>query len=281
METKYSIKKLNNLIKSIESSKKNRPNRKKNIPNFDDINLNNLNLEFVVGSKINIQSGKSLEAKVAKSSKKVMLESYLENIAKYKNTENRVQRHKANFDDLNLDINLEVNQKYLVSNPEKLTKTPLDIKRDITITLLENLKTYVFLYKNTNKTSDYKAKFSDLNLDIELEYTKNKINKSDDITSKGINAREENLSDNFNKITNTGKINILNEKLENIKKSKEKSRKQVYNNNLSNKNFDLSITLTKSGEQMISVNRQNKINKLKQLLKSINSYKENRNGLHS
>jgi len=277
MENKYSIEKLNNLIKSIESSKKNRLNRKKSIPNFDDISLNNLNLEFVVGSKINIQSEKTIKEKKRKLNKKLLLENYLENISKYKNDENRIAKHKANFEDLNLDLALEVNKKYLVLNPEKIRKTPLDIKRDITITLLENLKTYVFLYKNTDKVPRYKASFDDLKLDIELEYTKNEVNKSND-SRKSIIVREKNLSENFNQ---TSKISLLNEKLENIEKSRKLERKKIHENKHLSRDIDLNITITKSGEQMISVTRQNKIKKLKQLLKSINSYKENRNGFHS
>ncbi len=265
--TMNTIEKLNNIINNIEASRE----RRKSATgiSFDDIDLDVLNLEIVVGSKVNIQS----EKESFNLSNNLLLENYLKSISRYRKYKHKSPKYSLNTLDLDLNINLEINQKVLVKKPKKLKKTPEDIKRDINITLLENLKTSIFLYNNIHKVQRYKAKFDDLHMDIELEYVKKKVNKSSDkfVGKETHISVPKPLGD---KEIKNNRVAILKEKLDNIKKFKE--REKFHSRNSEN-DLDINVTVTKTGEQLISLSKRNKIKKLEQLLESISSYKERRN----
>jgi hypothetical protein len=121
------IEKLNKIISRIEDLK-NKEKIKSGVY-FDDLDLNNLDIEIVVGSKVNIQSP---DNKI-NLGKDLLLENYLKSISNYRKY--RDFSPKPIFtDDLNLDINLEINQKFLVEK-DRLKKTPEDIKRNNDICL--------------------------------------------------------------------------------------------------------------------------------------------------
>lgn len=272
------IEKLNNIINYIDISREKK--RQSTSISFDDISLDDLNLEIVVGSKVNIQS----EKESFNLNNDVLLENYLKSISQYKKYRNKTPKYSLNTIDLDLDINLEINQKILVEKTKTLKKTPKDIKRDINITLLENLKTSIFLYNNVHREKNYRASFDDLYLDIELESITKKVNKVYDTPiSKDKLSTYLSTNGEKNKITNKARIDILKEKLDNIKKFK----KRAINYNKLNDDFNaqldndlnISVTLTKTGRQLISLDKKNRIKKLEQLLESINSYKERRNEL--
>jgi len=264
------IERLNNIINYIDSNK-----NKKRIPTsltFDDLNLN-LNVEIVVGSKVNIQS----EENNFNLTSELKLENYLKSINSYKKYRDKSPKYAIDTIDLGLDIDLEIKQKYLIEKPVTLRKTPDDIKRDISITLLENLKTSIFLYDNLDKEKKYIADFKDLHLDVELEY-KEEVSKTYYYTKrKKVHENEADSGEKNIKInTNNDKVSILKEKLKNIEKFRKDPK---YHSIEESNNLDIGVTINRTGNQLISLNKKNKINKLKQLLESINSYKERRNEL--
>ncbi len=271
------IEKLNNIINYIDSNKG--KERVSTSISFDDISLDDLNLEIVVGSRVNIQS----EKKTFSLNNDVLLENYLKSISQYRKYQSKTPKYSLRTLDLDLDINLEINQKILVEKVRTLKKTPEDIKRDINITLLENLKTSIFLYNNIHKEKKYKASFDDLHLDIELESITKKVNKVYDAPISNGEAVTRHTNGEKNNITDKNRVNILKEKLDNIKKFRKRATvysklNDDFNAQLDN-DLDISITLTKKGKQLISLDKKNRIKKLEQLLESINSYKERRNEL--
>jgi hypothetical protein len=261
------LDKLNNLISYIEASKNRSPRDRKTTINYDDINFDKLDLEIVVGSKVNIQSTKydfNLD-------NNLLLDNYLKSIERYKKYQTKSPKYALETLDLHLDINLEIKQKFLVEKP-RVKKTPLDIKRDISITLLENLKTSIFLYNNLHKTKKYEANFDDLKLDIGLEYKTKLIEKP--IEYKNVSKAKKRLITPIN----LDKVSVLREKLKNIEKFKNSPKKHTQNN--TDTDINIGVTITKSGKQLISLNQKNKVDKLRQLLESISSYKEKRNELY-
>ena len=304
------IDKLNNLINNI---KKIRGEKRNNSGiNFDGINLDNLNIEIVVGSKVDIRSEDKLY-----DTPKVHLESYLSAIEKYKKYRSYSPKYEIDTLDLNLDINLEIKQKILFKKP--VVKT-YSLKQKKALDLFNEIQTSVFIYKDIEKTPKYKADFSDLRLDVELEYKKIKEvkkSKKSDLKAKFEKSKKDRsqiLIDALNNIERFRKsekshskqanqkldidvylvksskkyeksskkdvrISILEEKLKRIEEFKAAQRDKknyIAVNELAN-NLSLTVELNKKGERVISLSKANKIKKLQNLLKAIESYRENRN----